>query len=257
LAQQPDGALLSAETVKDFQLKLGDTVRLRLQDGKTRTLTEVPFRYVGIAKEFPTAPRDSFILANQKYVAQKTGSNAIGAFLIDTSGSSPASVAQRVRAQVGTAATITDISTTRKVVGSSLTAVDLSGLTKVELGFAIVLAAAATGLVLALGFVERRRTFSIVIALGARPRQVGGFVWSEAVFVTIGGIIAGGIAGWALAAMLVKVLTGVFDPPPAALSVPWSYLAAVALATLVAVTIAAVTTIRRAGNDPTTVLREL
>ena len=28
--------------------------------------------------------------------------------------------------------------------------------------------------------------------------------------------------------MLVKVLTGVFDPPPDALSVPWGYLAAVA-----------------------------
>lgn len=257
LAHQPDGVLLSAETVKDFQLRLGDTVRLRLPEGANRRLIEVPFRYVGIAKEFPTAPRDSFIVANADYVTAKTGSNAVGAFLVATTGSSPAAVAHSIRAQVGTSATVTDISTTRKVVGTSLTAVDLSGLTKVELGFAILLAAAATGLVLALGFAERRRTFAIAIALGARPRQLGGFVWSEAAFVTTGGLLAGTIAGWALAAMLVKVLTGVFDPPPAALSVPWGYLAIVAAVTITAVTVAALTTISQARRAPMTVLREL
>ncbi|MCA1695691.1 MAG: hypothetical protein LC749_13725 [Actinobacteria bacterium] len=35
--------------------------------------------------------------------------------------------------------------------------------------------------------------------------------------------------------MLVKVLAGVFDPPPAALAVPWAYLGAVASAALAAV----------------------
>jgi putative ABC transport system permease protein len=57
--------------------------------------------------------------------------------------------------------------------------------------------------------------------------------------------------------MLVKVLTGVFDPPPAALSVPWGYLGIVAAVTVGAVTLAAVTTIRQARRAPMTVLREL
>ncbi|MCU1456098.1 MAG: hypothetical protein JWL73_190, partial [Actinomycetia bacterium] len=223
----PDGILVSAETVKDFQLRPGDTLRLRLLDARTHQLVTVPFHYVGIASEFPTAPRDSFMLTNADYVAHATGSGAVGAFLVNTDGTSPGTVAARVRARVGTTAAVTDITSTRRVVGSSLTAVDLSGLTRVELGFAVVLAAAAAGLLLTLGFAERRRTFAIAIAIGARPRQLAGFVWSEAAFVTLGGLAAGALGGWALAQMLVKVLTGVFDPPPAALSVPWAYLAVV------------------------------
>ena len=257
LGQQSDAILVSAETVKDFQLRPGDTLRLRLQDARTKQLKEVPFHYIGIATEFPTAPRDSFMLANATYVARATGSNAVGAFLVDTGSASPTAVASRIRTQVGTTATVTDITSSRKVIGTSLTAVDLSGLTRVELGFAVALAAAATGLVLALGFAERRRTFAIATALGAKPRQLGGFVWSEAAFVTVGGLIAGALIGWALAAMLVKVLTGVFDPPPAALAVPWIYLATVAGVAIAAVIVAAITTIGRAHRAPMTVLRDL
>jgi len=257
LGHQPDGILVSAETVKDFQLRPGDTLRLRIQDGRTKQLTEVPFRYIGVATEFPTAPRDSFMLANADYVTRATGSSAVGAFLVNTGSSSPSDIAAKIRRRVGITATVTDITTSRKVVGSSLTAVDLSGLTRVELGFALALAAAATGLVLALGFAERRRTFAIAIALGAKPRQLGGFVWSEAAFITLGGLAAGALTGWALAAMLVKVLTGVFDPPPAALSVPWGYLGIVTGVSVATVIVAAVATIRRAQRAPVSVLREL
>ncbi|MDX6663836.1 MAG: hypothetical protein QOG68_42, partial [Solirubrobacteraceae bacterium] len=42
---------------------------------------------------------------------------------LQTDGTSPATVANRVRAQVGTTAAVTDIVTQRKVVGSNLTAV--------------------------------------------------------------------------------------------------------------------------------------
>jgi putative ABC transport system permease protein len=257
LQQQPDGILVSAETAKDFQLHPEDMLKLRLQDGRTKTYREVPFRYLGVGKEFPTAPRDSFLIANADYVAAQTGTNAVGSFLVDTAGTSPKAVAARLRSALGTSATVTDITTTRKVVGSSLTAVDLSGLTRVELGFAVLLAAASTGLVLALGFAERRRTFAIAAALGAKPRQLGGFVWAEAIFVTIGGLLLGSLAAWALSEMLVKVLTGVFDPPPAALSIPWAYLSVVGATAMVAVIMAVIGTIGNASRPSVSVLREL
>ena len=76
-------------------------------------------------------------------------------------------------------------------MGSNLTAVELSGLTRVELGFAMVLAVAAAGLALGLGFRERRRMFAIAVALGARGAPAGGFVWGESAFVTAGGILLG------------------------------------------------------------------
>jgi putative ABC transport system permease protein len=228
LAKQPDSVLVAAETVKDFQLQPGDKLNLRLQNGRTRQLTTVRFRYAGVAREFPTAPTDSFLVANARYVAQKTGSDAVGDFLVQTDGTAPKQVAAGVRRLVGASAQVTDIQTSRRVVGSNLTAVELSGLTKVELAFALILAAAASGLTIFLGLQERRRTFAIAAALGARARQLGGFVWSESAFVTGGGLVLGAVIAIAISRMLVKVLTGVFDPPPDALAVPWVYLLVVA-----------------------------
>jgi putative ABC transport system permease protein len=257
LAHQPDGLLVSAETVHDFQLRPGDQVRLRLMDGRTKQLKTVPFKYVGVAREFPTAPKDSFFVANQAYVARATGSDAVGAFLVQTDGTSPATVARRVRSVVGTGATVTDITTQRKVVGSNLTAVELSGLTKVELGFALVLAIAATGLALGLGFRERRRTFAIAAALGARRRHLGGFVWSESSFVAGGGLLLGAVLASGITWMLVKVLTGVFDPPPDYLSVPWGYLITVLVIVLAAVAAAGVVTLRALRRPAIEELRDL
>jgi putative ABC transport system permease protein len=257
LASQPDGVLVSAETVHDFQLQPGDTLLLRLQDGHTKAYRPVRFRYLGVAKEFPTAPRDSFLAANADYVAKATGSDAVGAFLVDTGGASPRAVADRIRAKVGTGAKVEDIATTRQVVGSSLTAVDLAGLTRLELAFALVLTAAATGLVLALGLAERRRTLAIAAALGARPRQLAAFVWTEAAVVTAGGLAAGTVGGWLLSGMLVKVLSGVFDPPPAALSVPWAYLAVMVAVALLAVAAAAAGAVQASRRATVLTLREL
>jgi putative ABC transport system permease protein len=57
--------------------------------------------------------------------------------------------------------------------------------------------------------------------------------------------------------MLVKVLTGVFDPPPAAVSVPWSYLTLVGVIAAAAVTTAAILTVRSASRVSAAALREL
>lgn len=257
LGERPDSVLVSLETVHDFQLTPGDPLILRLQDGRTKQYTDVTFHYAGVAKEFPTAPSDSFLVANADYVARQTGSNAVGSFLVDAAGVPPDVLARRVGEVVGAGAQVTDISTSRRIIGSSLTAVDLSGLTRVELSFALVLAAASTGLVLALGLAERRRTFAIASALGAKPRQLGGFVWSEAAFVTVGGLTAGALGGWVLSEMLVKVLTGVFDPPPSSLAVPWVYLVTVGGVAVAAVALAAFAALRSTRAPAATLVRDL
>jgi putative ABC transport system permease protein len=264
LARRPDAILVSAETVKDYQLHPGDTIKLRLPaagapttaGGGTGRAVTVPFHYVGVVKEFPTAPRDSFFVANADYVARATGSDAVGAFLVDTGGRDTAAVAAALRTKLGTSAVVTDVSTVRGAIGSSLTAVDLSGLTRVELGFALVLAAAAAGLVLALSLIERRRMFAVAAALGANRRQLTGFILAEAAIVVTSGLLLGAAAGWALSQMLVKVLTGVFDPPPAQLAVPWPYLATVVLAACLAVAAATIVVIRQTNRPPITALRE-
>jgi putative ABC transport system permease protein len=256
LASQPDAVLVAAETVHDFQLQPGDLIRLRLQDLHTHKFKTVPFHYVGVVKEFPTAPTDSFLVANQSYVAKVTNDNSVGAFLLQTSGG-PHAVAQRVRRVVGTAAQVSDIQAQRRVVGSNLTAVELGGLTRVELGFALVLAIAACGMTLALGFRERRRTFAIAHALGARRSQLGAFVWSESLFVTIGGLALGAALAVVMAEMLIKILTGVFDPAPDHAAIPWVYLLCVAASTAVAGAMAAAGAVQRLSRTTPEELRDL
>ncbi|MGT2477359.1 hypothetical protein [Paraburkholderia terrae] len=57
---------------------------------------------------------------------------------------------------------VTTLGQTPAIISSSLTAIDLRGLTCLELGFAVLMIAGATGLVLGLGMVERRRSFTIL-----------------------------------------------------------------------------------------------
>ncbi|MGZ4150283.1 MAG: FtsX-like permease family protein [Actinomycetota bacterium] len=257
LAHTADGVMVSDETVHDFQLQPGDLLRLRMQslDGAYHV---VPFHFVGIVREFPTAPRDSFLVANASYVGQQTGSATAQTLLVRADGSPPA-VAGEVRSVLGPTpgATVQDIVTQQRITLSGLTAIDLAGLTRLELAFALVLAAASSGLVLALGVAERRRTFAIASALGARQRQLAAFVWSEAAFVTIGGLVLGAGAGWWLSYVIVKILTGVFDPPPSHLSVPWAYLAVFVGAAVVAVVTAAWGTLRAVRRPALAILRDL
>jgi putative ABC transport system permease protein len=257
LAAQPDAILVSAETVKDFQLHQGDLLNLRLPDARTGQAVTVPFHYAGIVSEFPTAPKDSFLVANASYLAQRTGNTAVGAFLVDTGGGDTAAVANRISTLLGPSATVTDISTTRGKVGSSLTAVDLAGLTRVELAFALVLAAGSGGLVLALGLNERRRGFAITRALGATRRQLRVFIAGETSVVVVGGVLAGIALGWWLTKMLIAVLTGVFDPPPAGLAVPWAYLAALTATVAVALLVASTVIARRSGREEISAYRDI
>ena len=121
-------------------------------------------------------------------------------------------------------------------------AVDLAGLTQLELAYAVILAPCAAGLMLALGVLDRRRSFAVMAALGARPRQLLAFVRGEALVIFIAGALFVIVTGATIAWMLVALLTGVFDPPPDRLSIPWLYLlvlfAAVGASVVLAVRVA-------------------
>jgi putative ABC transport system permease protein len=240
LTARPDGLLVSAETAADYQLQPGDRVNLRLQHALDHQYYVVPFTFIGVVREFPTAPRDSFLVAQASYIAAQTGSEGVETVLLRTR-DDPASVAERVRAVVSQVpgARVNDVGSTHATISSSLTAVDLRGLTQLELAFAVVLVAGAAGLVLWLGLAERRRMFAVLVALGASGQQLGALLWSEGLLILVGGALLGVGLGLGVAQMLVTLLTGVFDPAPDALVIPWDYLGllsvAASLATLSAV----------------------
>jgi putative ABC transport system permease protein len=225
MAKTPDGVLLSAETLRDYQLHPGDMVRLRLPIGPSGTYRPVAFHVVGQVSEFPTAPKDSFIVANASYVDQVTGSNAVSTFLVRSN--SPSATAAQMRAQLGPGWRVTDVVGARSTVttASGLAATDLGGLARLELGFTVVFAFACSGLALALGIAERRRGLLVLAALGANSRQLGRFLNAEGRALLAGGVVGGTVVGGVIGYLLVKVLTGIFDPPPDGLVVPAPYVA--------------------------------
>jgi putative ABC transport system permease protein len=165
-------------------------------------------------------------------------------------------VAQRIARVAGPTAKVTPLSTAVATIGSSLTSVDLHGLSLLQLGFSFVLGAAAGGLVLVLGMTERRKTFAVVRALGATGKQTAAFVVGESLLVTVVGLLFGGLLGAALAKVLVSVLSGVFDPPPSALAVPWGFLGGLAVAIVGSAAVGSALVIRWASRAPVAALRE-
>jgi putative ABC transport system permease protein len=258
LKATPDGVLVSDETVTDFQLRPGDRINLRLQSGKDHAFHTVPFTFIGVVREFPTAPTDSFLVANASYVAEATGDAAAEIVLVKAAGD-PATAAAAIRAALGkeSGLKVTDIGETADRIGSSLVAVDLHGLTALELAFALPIMAGAVGLVFALGLEERRRTFAILLALGAKARHLGAFLWSEALVVYVIGMASGFVIGIAVAWVLVKMMTHVFDPPPEALAIPWSYLGLLAAVGLAAVCASVLVQLRKRAEPLSFAMRRL
>ncbi len=258
LRRHEDGILVSEETVRDFQLHRGDRLNLRLQLAADHQYHVVPFRFVGVAREFPTAPKDSFLVANAAYLARQTGDPASRVVLMRTA-ADPAAVAGHARQVVAglRGATVSEIGQTEQLIGSSLTAVDLRGLTRIELAFALLLIGGVAGLVLGLGLLEQRRSFVVLWAIGAKPRHLAGFLWSEGILMVVGGAILGSLTGWGVAAVMVRVLSGVFDPPPEALSIPWAYLALLLAGALGAGALAILVTGRGLRQPSAGLLRDL
>ena len=254
LAATPDGAMLSQETLHDYQLHIGDMVQLRLKNagGAYRT---VRFHVVGVITEFATAPRDSFVVANRSYVTSATGLAAVQTLLVRTD--RPASVAAAIHAPA--TALVNDITAPRVAVpsASGLAAGSLSGLSRLTLAFGILLAAASAGLVLVVGAAQRRRSTTALAVLGASTRQRAGFLWTEARALAIAGTAGGLAAAAVIAAELIKVLNGIFDPPPQHPAVPWMLVGAVLLAVVASAALATALATHWEGRVDASRLRDL
>ncbi len=257
LGARPDGVLVSAETIKDYGLSTGDLLRLRLFDASAGSYRIVDFHVIGIVSEFPTAPKDSFLVANLAYVQAATHATGPNVLLAAASGD-PAIAAAAVRSRVATSgATVSDITQQVATTSSSLVAISLAGISRLEEGFAVALALVSIMVFALLSEVERRRELAIMSAMGARLRLVAAFLWSETVVVTLTACLLAAVLGTALAVMLVTILTHIFDPAPDALALPWGFfleLAGALVAGAVAGAAAVVVSLRR--TDLSRTLRE-
>ena len=233
LAARRDGILVSRETVTDYSLAIGDLLKLRVLDRQTGRFRVAPFHVVGIVQEFPSAPRDSFMVTNLAYLESVTHGPGPNVVFVKASGG-PVAVARRVAtATAGSGVVVKNIRQQTAQTVSSITTVDLAGISRIEEAFAVLLAAAAIGLFVLVALAERRHEFATMEALGASVRVVAAFVWSEAALVLAASLALAALLGWLMAEMLVAMLQHVFDPPPDHLAVPWAFLGALAGAAVI------------------------
>jgi putative ABC transport system permease protein len=165
------------------------------------------------------------MVANLGYlrdVAHDPGPNVI---LIRAKGD-PHALAGRVAAATGRfGASVKDIREQTAQTVSSITTVNLRGISRIEEAFMLALAAGAMALFVAVNLAERRHELATMAALGASLRRAAAFLWSEAALVLVASLALAAVLGWLLAEMLVAMLRHVFDPPPDHLAVPWAFLA--------------------------------
>jgi putative ABC transport system permease protein len=234
LSARPDGILVSKETIADYSLRRGDLLRLRVLDHRSGRFRVVPFHVAGVVQEFPSAPRDSFMVANLRYLQAADHAGGANAVFAKTSGDPPG-VARRVAAATRSDGTsVRNVSEQTAQTVSAITAVDLHGIASIEEAFVIVLAAAAVALFLALAVAERRKEFATMAAIGATLREVAAFLSSEAAFVLAAAVPLAALLGWVLAQMMIALLQHAFDPPPDHLAVPWAFLGGMLAAAVVA-----------------------
>jgi putative ABC transport system permease protein len=228
LRARKDAILVSKETVTDYSLAIGDLLKLRVLDRRTGSFRIVPFHVAGVVQEFPSAPRDSFMVANLTYLRSVTNDPGPNVILV-RAGGDPVAVSRRVAgATRGFGAAVKNIRQQTAQTVSSITTVDLVGISRIEEAFAVLLAAAAIGLFVLVALVERRHELATMAALGASIRSIAAFVWSEAALVLAAALACAALLGWLLAEMLVAMLRHVFDPPPDHLVVPWGFLGGLA-----------------------------
>ena len=92
-----DGVIVSKETIADYSLSLGDLLRLRVLDHSTGKFRVVPFHVIGIVQEFPSAPKDSFMVTNLPYLQSVTHDPGPNVLFVAAKGD-PVSLANRVSA---------------------------------------------------------------------------------------------------------------------------------------------------------------
>jgi putative ABC transport system permease protein len=224
LRARPDAILVSAETAKDYSIVPGDRIRIRVPD-VNGVLKTVDFTMAGIALEFPTAPKDAFLVANLPYVIAQTGNDRITFALARAAGDvSGASTALSHR--LGSGWSVVDLGTTTARLASSITSVDLSSLVTLDVAFALLIAAVGAALFLLAGLAERRRELGTLVAIGAEPRQIRSSIVGETVFVGVAGIVTGLVIGGLVGATLLQILAGLFDPPADLPAIPLALIGA-------------------------------
>lgn len=261
LKADPGAVLVDSELAKDAGIQVGDRFKLLLKDAGGN---EVPsnVRAVGLFSRFPGFPQHVDVVANLAFYQSATGLPNADFFLVRAADRSPAGVARAAQAiRDGPGRTvpvrILTIETALNVDQSSLAALNLNGLGRLDLFYVTLMSTAGIGIFIFGLLLQRRKEYMTLRALGIRMRQLQSLLLGEAAVVAIFGVVVALGVSTAMAYMFVQILRPVFTLPPDRITFPveqLASLAALALGSMLVCSLAAGVLLRRI--NPVELVRE-
>jgi putative ABC transport system permease protein len=260
LAADPRGVLVDEETADDLSVDVGDRVGVILALGTPRE-TQDRFRVAGLFERFPGMPDGANLVVNLDRYRAVTGIRPVDFFLASADNGGPAGLAGPIGSLTagpggGLPIHIDSTETTLAEDQSSLTAVNVNGLVRLNVFYAIVMSAIAIAIFVFGLILHRRGEYVALRASGMSSREVRALVVVEATIVTLCGLATGLIVGIVTALLSIGVLRGLFVLDPR-ITFPVGWFAAIGLIVLVAAAISGLIAselLRRL--DPAEILRE-
>lgn len=260
LRDHPDGVLVNSVLARGLKLKPGDEAHVLLGRGTDRQ-TRKAVTVLGLFTRFPGAPQGTDLVADLGYYQRETGLKQADYFLVAAADRSSAGLARTARslsALPGFARSF-DVQTSAGSLDkdqSSLTALNVVGLLRINSLFTFLMAATATAMFVFGLLMQRRREYVTLRAQGLRSREVRQLVLAESgVSAILGALIGLGI-GVVMASQFVQVLRPIFTlAPPLRLALP--ELSVLAVLVLVATALSALAAAVLIGRlKPTELLRD-
>ncbi|HSD48608.1 MAG TPA: FtsX-like permease family protein, partial [Actinomycetota bacterium] len=260
LGADPRGVLVDEETADDLSVDVGDPVDIILALG-TKRETQARFRVAGLFERFPgTAAGANLVIDLDRY-REETGIAPVDFFLASADDRSPAGLARAVSALSAGPGAVDPIhiDTTETALDkdqSSLTAVNVNGLVRLNAFYVLLMSATAIAIFVFGLMLQRRGEYVALRAQGLRSGELRALVLLEAAVVTICGLAAGLAVGVLTAFLSIRILRGLFvlDPRMTAAPGRLATLATLVIAAAIVSGLAATEILRRL--EPAEILRE-
>jgi putative ABC transport system permease protein len=218
LADRPDTVLLSAHMASFLKSKVGNSLRVLLARGSAQQI-EIEMEIVGLFDRLPGFPEGADALMNIRTHEAMVGTPP-AFFLGQTNDPSDAALAQAVSTLNAARGADGDVRIDTRLTAlakdqSSLAALNIGGLLKLDSGYALAMGTATIAIFVFGLMLQRRREYVTLRALGLHPASIRMLISAEAVTAAVAGCAVGLPVGLAMAYFLINVLRPLFvlDPP--------------------------------------------
>ena len=239
LADRPSTVLLSAHMASFLKTGVGNSLHVLLARGSSKQI-EIEMEIVGLFERLPGFPEGADALMNIRTHEAMVGTPP-AFFLGQTSDPSDAALAQVVTTLsaapgVNGAVQIDTRLTALAKDQSSLAALNIGGLLKLDAGYALAMGTVTIAIFVFGLMLQRRREYVTLRALGMHPASIRVLIAAEAGTAALAGCAVGLAVGLAMAYFLINVLRPLFVLNPPYL-IPFGSLAMVAGSVLLSATV--------------------